>query len=158
METPRTTVDADRAADRAVFDQAMRAPVPKPGELASPATADLIATIGLEEAGELCDRLGGLSINLPAEIVVQVLGEDKAELFHKRFGPGRVYLPRSLTDRKVRRRRIVQLAKSGDLTRQEIAQRVGVTEKTVYNALRKARERGEIDPAPRSPLGTATAP
>lgn len=144
-------------SDRQVLDGAMQLPVPAPGEMASPATADLIDVIGVEGAGELCARLGGLSINLPANIVVEVLGEARAEVFHERFGPGRLYVPRSLTDRTARRRRIVELARDTAMTRQEIARHVRVTEKTVYNALRDARERGEIKPAARSPLGAPAA-
>ena len=139
-------------ADNALLSAAMRSDVPELTALASPATIDLIDTIGLEAAGELCDRLGVLSINLPAQIVDDVLGEEVARAFNDRFGPGRMYVPRSLADRKMRRLRIVALAKQNRLTRQEIARKVGVTEKTVYNALRDARRRGEIAPAPRSPL------
>ena len=148
-------IQSQQHADRALIAAAMKSDVPELSALASPASTDLIDAIGLEAASELCERLGGLSINLPAQIVDDVLGPDMAVRFNKRFGPGRMYVPRSLADRKLRQQRIVALAKQTRLTRQEIARKVGVTEKTVYNTLRSARERGEIAPAPRSPLAAS---
>lgn len=136
MDT-RTRSEID--ADLSEIGEAMAAPIAGLHDGPAPSNDDLIDAIGADAAAELCDRLGGLSINLPHQIVVDVLGEDAASVFHARFGPGRFYFPMSIDDRKSRDAKIVRLVEEGHLTRQQIARKLRVTERTVYNALERAR-------------------
>ncbi|HDZ74971.1 MAG TPA: hypothetical protein ENH55_19830 [Aurantimonas coralicida] len=126
-------------------DQSRELTIPKviiDEDTATPSMADIIGVIGEDGAQLLCDRLGGLCLDVgpPNQRFIDVLGLEKAVELRKHMGTGRFFVPRTLISREARHKAIVQARRDGARVH-DIAIAFGLGERQVYEVLAKHRQR-----------------
>lgn len=106
---------------------------------------ELVETIGVAAAKELCDEHGGTTIVVssrprPNHPVVQTIGPDAAKRLFEHFSSGRLSLPLGPSrGQSGRRAQALKLVGKG-YSVAEAARLADVHERTVYNAKRAERE------------------
>ncbi|MGD1907384.1 MAG: Mor transcription activator family protein [Leptolyngbyaceae cyanobacterium] len=97
--------------------------------------------IGFEATIKLIETYGGLEFNIPAQMdffhpIAELLGEELAVKLGGYVG-GRMYIPRCRTMRRNARKRLIESMRFSH-TRQEIALKLGITERNVYQFLERS--------------------
>ena len=113
---------------------------------ATPSAQELIELVGMEDTKLLCERLGGLSIEIgaPSPTMIKVLGETKAIEIKGKLGAGRVYITRNVFTSKPKQRQILQMRSEG-YTVEMIAAQLGVSDRWVYMVCSRHSEQRALD-------------
>jgi hypothetical protein len=106
----------------------------------SPQIEDLAAVIGQPALWQLCAAFGGTKLYVPVRMppthpIAQTLGTKAAALLTEHYYGTTIDLPKA----HVRRDRVLELVRSGQMTIAEAARACDYTERRVYQLLAKER-------------------